>query len=691
MLNAHKILTKAPLAAAVISALGLSAAAPIANALGLADGDYTIYINTTPTNCCDSYGSTFYKAGKDGAWNSSFTFGGLAPYAASQFMPDETSGRRGVLNSDGKTRGSGVAGDGWTGRVGIHVSSNAITFTSFSKDIILNTAGGDFVQLYSDTLPSPNAPNAGAVVTGAGGSGTVSQATSASAITMIMTMTGRLGAIGAPNTLYNERWNFDDKCGTGWNSFTTGSVSTRNADCSVKTTINGAPLTSLADTNGDGVTDYSAVLVTGGSIGSDWGSFFGAQHFEVWNVKILSAVIKTDTATTNVNTAVTRTVPPSGSTGITPLAVTGVSCTNGTGTSTSSSITYTPTTSYTGSASCTYTVTDGNSEVKTGTVNLTVQAAGALLACPDSASTKQNTGVSINAGSNDTVNNTPATYTVLSSPSNGSTVVANATTGVFTYTPTSGFVGNDSFTYRITDTALLTSSATVTVTVTTWGLTSNGTYALGTLATSKGSADGTVTVADVQTDSTVVNQCVGGCYDFKVTGVTVGSVNIVLPPLSGVITAQNITDGLRYRKYINGAWTAFNTTIDVVASQAAAAGGGCPLPGATGWKTWTSAAADSSHVGDRCIRLSITDNGPNDSNTAIGTIADPSGAGSGTAVTTVTPTPDSINSFGSSSQGCSISPAARTSTAGGEWWLVAGFLVWLRALLWRRQRRSDQV
>lgn len=289
MLNTHKKFTKAPIAAAIIAAVGLSSAVTAAHALTLADGNYTIYINATPSS------GGVYLFGTDGFWSSSFTFGGNAPNTSSNPMTDETSDRHTVLGSDGISRGTGIVGDGYVGKIGITVSSGAITFTSFSKDLILNTAGGDFVQLYSDVATGPDSSVA---VTGAGGTGTITSATSA----MTLTLTGRKGAIGAPNNLYNERWNVDTKCGTGLGNFTTGSVSTRNTDCTIKNTITGKTITSYAaDQNADGLTDYKAILVSGGTIGSDWASFEGANYFEVWNVKILSG--GTGAAATNDTTA----------------------------------------------------------------------------------------------------------------------------------------------------------------------------------------------------------------------------------------------------------------------------------------------------------------------------------------------------------------------------------------------------
>lgn len=676
--NRKHILTTTLLGA--ITAFGLATFASQALAVGLANGDYTIYIRQTPI----SGGNPIF--GSDPNWNSSFTFGGNAPGLGSNYMPDT-----GALGQSG--RGSGISGDtipGLTlnnkavGRIGIRVNSNAISITSFSKDLIPGTAGGDFVQYYSPTVAGPDAS---AGVTGAGSSGTVDPATGKVTLSLV----GRMGAITNP-PMTDNRWNFDDNCNTGLTVFSTESASTLDPLCGpVKATINGVPLTSLGDINSDGVEDFRAILVSGGNIGNDWGSFAGANYFEVWNVRIVSSKLVADTATTSINTPITVSVLTN-DTGLAPLTVSGAANgTSGTVTFTAGDVTYTPNLGFTGADSFTYTVLDGNGETKTGgTVNVTVQAAGAPLTTGDTATTNQNTGVAIAAGSNDTVSNTPATYAILSVPTNGNTVVTNAGTGAMTYTPNAGFVGNDSFTYRITDAATLTGDGTVTITVNPFGLTSSGAYAPGSLAVSSGSTNGALSLNDVQADTGVVDQCVGGCFDFVVTGAT-SPLQVVLPRLLGSFTAQNITDGLRYRKYIGGAWRNFDASAgDEVASQPLTAGGGCPLPGAGGWKSWANGDADNSHAGDQCIRLTIADNGPNDGNSTLGTIADPGGAGVGIPVSTVVERNPVLNDFVSDSNGCSLSAIPSNPTEGSAWALVLGFLAWLKALAWRRKRDSSR-
>jgi hypothetical protein len=246
----------------------------MAQAVNLPDGDYIIYINTTPVVTTAS-GYTSYKFGKQGAWNSSFTFNGVLPQASSQAMTDTAVA---VTSADGNPHGSGVI-DTYAGAIGISVSSNIVAITSFAKDTIFGTAGGDFAQYYNLAIP-------------ANACGLVDDANSK----LDLVLSSRLGAISGFPTLYDERWNVGDAYANGattciqtpadqinsWVPFTTASISN-----SVNV-ITGAPLASLGDVNGDALTDFSAILVTGSCVGSDWGSFNGTPFFEAWNVQILS-------------------------------------------------------------------------------------------------------------------------------------------------------------------------------------------------------------------------------------------------------------------------------------------------------------------------------------------------------------------------------------------------------------------
>lgn len=86
------------------------------------------------------------------------------------------------------------------------------------------------------------------------------------------------------------------------------------------------------------------------------------------------------------------------------------------------------------------------------------------LAVDDIATTPQNTPVTIGVTANDDLGAAPATITSRTTPADGS---ATCTTSSCTYTPAAGFAGIDTFDYTITDANGRTSTAKVTITVTT--------------------------------------------------------------------------------------------------------------------------------------------------------------------------------------------------------------------------------
>lgn len=129
-------------------------------------------------------------------------------------------------------------------------------------------------------------------------------------------------------------------------------------------------------------------------------------------------------------------------------------------------ITYSPDAGFLGSDSFTYTITDGRNCFRTATVNVTVteKVNRAPDAVDDMATTQENTAVTINVVGNDSdPDGDPFTVTNVTQGSNG--VVTNNNNGTVTYQPNSGFTGNDSFTYTITDNRNASDTATVRVTV----------------------------------------------------------------------------------------------------------------------------------------------------------------------------------------------------------------------------------
>ncbi len=133
-------------------------------------------------------------------------------------------------------------------------------------------------------------------------------------------------------------------------------------------------------------------------------------------------------------------------------------------------VTYTPSSGFVGTDTLTYTVEDNSTNVSNAaTVTVTVLAVNQPpTANDDSTTTNTDVAVAIDVLANDTDSDgvlVPSTVLVASGPSNGTTSV-DPVTGVVTYTPSSGFVGTDMFTYTVEDdSANVSNAATVTVTV----------------------------------------------------------------------------------------------------------------------------------------------------------------------------------------------------------------------------------
>ena len=132
---------------------------------------------------------------------------------------------------------------------------------------------------------------------------------------------------------------------------------------------------------------------------------------------------------------------------------------------------YTPTANYNGADAFTYTASDGTTASNVATVNLTVTAVNdAPVGANDTYSTNRNMTLTVPVGTgvlvNDTDIDTPAgslTAVLISNAANGvATLNAN---GSFTYVPTTGFAGADTFTYVVSDGALQSANTTVNINV----------------------------------------------------------------------------------------------------------------------------------------------------------------------------------------------------------------------------------
>jgi|GEM_PF-3217407 len=138
---------------------------------------------------------------------------------------------------------------------------------------------------------------------------------------------------------------------------------------------------------------------------------------------------------------------------------------HGTATISSGKIHYVPTTGYTGPDSFTYKVTDGLLESNTATVNIAVNAVNnAPQANNDSAATNINTSIDIDVLANDSDidGNQISISSIVTQPSHGTATISS---GKIHYVPTTDYLGDDSFIYRITDGSAQSNDATVTVTV----------------------------------------------------------------------------------------------------------------------------------------------------------------------------------------------------------------------------------
>jgi len=338
-------------------------------------------------------------------------------------------------------------------------------------------------------------------------------------------------------------------------------------------------------------------------------------------------------------------------------------------------ITYTPTAGYIGSDAFTYTIADDTKTCVAATVIVNVISTNTKpVTNADSISTNAGTAVDIDVTSNDTDDDaiTNSTITITNTPSNGTAVVSS---GMVTYTPIAGYAGSDSFTYTLTDVESAQSlNATVTVEVVTSSASTptspEGVLTCGTTAISVSNTSCVVTTTDIGVDDTgfgkeqgVSQSCIGGCFDFTISGVTVGTQAQVVLPLGTAIPAKILSNQghkLVYRKLMSTGWQDFDLTDDSIASAAGTISGSdtiCPV------------ANDASYIngltsGDRCVRLTITDGGPNDADgLANGTVVDPGGV--------------SETYFTSGSDGCSMSNTPANARDHADWLLVAAFLTML--------------
>ncbi|MBI2887920.1 MAG: S8 family serine peptidase [Chloroflexi bacterium] len=164
--------------------------------------------------------------------------------------------------------------------------------------------------------------------------------------------------------------------------------------------------------------------------------------------------------------------PSNGSLG----AISNNACTSGSPNTDTASVTYTPKANFNGSDSFTYRVSDGSATAD-ATVSISVSAvADAPVANNQSVSTQPNTQVSITLTGSDADGCDGQTFSfqVTGGPSNGTlsatsgsmSCSSGALSASVAYSPNANFTGSDSFTFTISDGALTSNTATVSISVT---------------------------------------------------------------------------------------------------------------------------------------------------------------------------------------------------------------------------------
>ncbi|WP_367873148.1 Ig-like domain-containing protein [Luteolibacter sp. Populi] len=125
-------------------------------------------------------------------------------------------------------------------------------------------------------------------------------------------------------------------------------------------------------------------------------------------------------------------------------------------------LTYTPKLNANGADSFTFRVNDGALNSSNATVSVTITPVNdAPVAAAKSATAPYNTAVAITLSGSD-VDGNSLTYSVVTNPAHGSLSGSGAN---LSYTPATGYTGSDSFTYRVNDGTVNSSSATVSITV----------------------------------------------------------------------------------------------------------------------------------------------------------------------------------------------------------------------------------
>jgi hypothetical protein len=204
------------------------------------------------------------------------------------------------------------------------------------------------------------------------------------------------------------------------------------------------------------------------------GSYIGHFRYDSaigWQTAVVGLKIPTapvasgQTVTTNQNTPVNITLTAVSPRGfpLTYSVVTGP--THGGLTGLAPNLTYTPNTGYAGSDSFTFKANDGSTDSNIATVSIRVKA-------PNQIPVASNSSVTVATGTTGAImltasdaDNDPLTYIIVTPPAHGQ--LSTGAGANRTYTPTAGYLGPDSFTFKANDGIADSNVATVSITVAT--------------------------------------------------------------------------------------------------------------------------------------------------------------------------------------------------------------------------------
>ena len=163
---------------------------------------------------------------------------------------------------------------------------------------------------------------------------------------------------------------------------------------------------------------------------------------------------------------------------------------------------------------------------------------------------------------------------------------------------------------------------------------------------------------------------IGGYFNFKLT-VTGGTPSrIVLPLAPATIPADAV-----YRKWDGTQWLTFTDDGTNRIASAKSVANVCPAVGSGLYVDANGLVED-----DDCVRLTIQEDGPYDLDAGDATVVeDPGGVGVGVGAFTDTRT--------GGTGGCNVARTPVNFQQRADWWMVAGFIIWLGVLL-RHKRQS---